>query len=197
VSTSSSRIKSFGMTNFLVEVSLDEVESKYSIDLQRSLPGASDDTDILRDYYSQFGVSLRSEAADMAVHYQLFYCLEKSARELVKGLLVEKGEPDWWEKYAPEKVRNEVNSRVKKELESAITPRSDDPMDYTTFGELGEIVTANWDLFGGLFSNRAAFGKVMNQLNALRNPIAHCCPLAEDEQLRLRLCLRDWFRQME
>jgi hypothetical protein len=127
----------------------------------------------------------------------LFYCLERSAREFVKGTLTETGEPDWWEKYAPERVRNEVNARIKKEEESAITPRSDDPIDYTTFGELGDIVSSNWEMFGGVFTNRPAFGKVVNQLNALRNPIAHCCPLAEDEQVRLRLCLRDWFRLME
>jgi hypothetical protein len=163
----------------------------------RGIEQPDNDGDILRDYYSQFSTSLRGEALDMAGHYQLFYCLERSARELVRGMLTGTGEPDWWEKYAPERVRNEVASRIKKEQESAITPRSEDPMDYTTFGELGDLVNSNWDLFGSVFTVKAAFGKVINQLNALRNPIAHCCPLAADEQLRLRLCLRDWFRLME
>jgi hypothetical protein len=40
-------------------------------------------------------------------------------------------------------------------------------------------------------------GRVMATLNTLRNPIAHCCPLAPDEQLRLRLAVKDWFRLME
>jgi len=38
---------------------------------------------------------------------------------------------------------------------------------------------------------------VMGSLNTLRGPIAHCSPLAEDEALRLRLAVRDWFRLME
>lgn len=42
-----------------------------------------------------------------------------------------------------------------------------------------------------------AFTKVMGNLNLLRGPIAHCSPLAEDEVVRLRLTLKDWFRLME
>jgi hypothetical protein len=38
---------------------------------------------------------------------------------------------------------------------------------------------------------------VMSRLNTLRGPVAHCTPLAEDEVLRLRLSVRDWFRLME
>ncbi len=37
----------------------------------------------------------------------------------------------------------------------------------------------------------------MTSLNMLRAPIAHCCPLAEDEIVRLRLTVKDWFRLME
>lgn len=37
----------------------------------------------------------------------------------------------------------------------------------------------------------------MPRLNTLRGAVAHCTPLAEDEVLRLRLSVRDWFRLME
>ena len=72
-----------------------------------------------------------------------------------------------------------------------------DELDYTTFGELSVVIIFNWDIFGGLFNSKKAVEKVMASLNALRNPIAHCSPLAEDEQLRLQLTVRDWFRLME
>ena len=78
------------------------------------------------------------------------------------------------------------------------TPRSSDPIDYTTFGELGEIIKSNWSIFGGaVFNEIKAVEKVMANLNSLRNPIAHCCALAEDEVVRLHLSLRDWFRMMD
>ncbi len=71
-------------------------------------------------------------------------------------------------------------------------------IDYTTFGELTQIVTKNWEAFGDLFRRgQRAFSKIMTNLNQLRGPIAHCCPLAEDEVVRLELTVKDWFRLME
>jgi hypothetical protein len=86
---------------------------------------------------------------------------------------------------------------MQRELDSAVTLRSDFEIDYTTFGELGEIVRSNWSSFDAIFSSQKAFTKIMTSLNMLRGPIAHCCPLAEDEVVRLRLTLRDWYRLME
>jgi hypothetical protein len=70
-------------------------------------------------------------------------------------------------------------------------------IDYTNFGELGEIVRNNWEHFDTIFSSMKAFSKIMTSLNMLRGPIAHCCPLSEDEVVRLQLTVRDWFRLME
>ncbi len=86
--------------------------------------------------------------------------------------------------------------RMQKEADAAVTVRSPDAIDYTTFGELGEIIKSNWDLFGGIFNSQRAVERVMANLNTLRAPIAHCSRLAEDEILRLQLSMRDWFRQM-
>jgi hypothetical protein len=94
-------------------------------------------------------------------------------------------------------VHDEVAKRMQQEVDSAVTLRSNDPIDFTTFGELGEVIKQNWDLFGATFSSQRAVTRVMANLNTLRGPIAHCSLLAEDEVLRLQLSLRDWFRLME
>ncbi len=62
------------------------------------------------------------------------------------------------------------------------------------FGQLSGIISANWDVFGAVFSSAKAAERVMSALNTLRGPIAHCSPLAEDEVVRLRLTVADWFR---
>jgi hypothetical protein len=41
-----------------------------------------------------------------------------------------------------------------------------------------------------------ALEKVMSTLNALPGPITHRSPLAQDEVVRLKLAVRDWFRLM-
>jgi len=65
-------IKAFGMTNMLLEADLDLVEQKFGIDLGRNREGHRPD-----DFRIQFDASVRIEAAEMASHYEVFYCLEK------------------------------------------------------------------------------------------------------------------------
>ena len=134
----------------------------------------------------------------MAQHYEVFYSLEKSIRTLVSDTLEATDGASWWSTTrVPQKVKEEAEARMQREIDSGVTVRSDDPLDFTTFGELGEIIKTNWDLFGSIFSSPKALERVLANLNTLRGPVAHCSPLAEDEVLRLRLSVRDWFRLME
>jgi hypothetical protein len=77
-----------------------------------------------------------------------------------------------------------------------MTQRSTELIDYTTFGELSVIISANWDLFKTVLTDQRAVARVLANLNLLRNPVAHCSPMAADEVERLRLSVKDWFRLM-
>jgi hypothetical protein len=189
------RIKAFMMTNQLASEDLQKIGATFSVDLGH-LPIS---TQALQDtYYPQFDAAVRAEAALMSKHYETFYCLEKSIRALVdETFQVTEGTGWWGSSRVPPNLQSEVASRIKREEDSAVTSRSESELDYTTFGELAVIITANWDIFGGLFSSRKAVEKVMASLNLLRGPIAHCSPLADDEVQRLHLTVRDWFRLME
>jgi Swt1-like HEPN len=186
------RIKLFGMSHYLVERELDKVEQGYHLELHRS---EKDDKD--EEYYPQFDIGLRSEAAQMARHYELFYCLEKNIRKLISDTLESAHGENWWNTCVPQPVKDNVQKNIQREKDSGITLRSEHEIDFTTFGELGEIVRTNWDSFDAIFSNEKAFTRIMTSLNILRSPIAHCSPLAEDEVIRLQLALKDWFRLME
>lgn len=185
-------IKLFGMSHALAERELDKVEGLHQLDLQREI---KDDRD--QDYYPQFAQALRLEAAGMARHYELFYCLEKNIRSLVAETLKAVHGETWWSSCVPKIVQENVQKNMQREIDSGVTLRSESEIDYTTFGELGEIVRNKWADFGSTFSSEKAFTKIMTSLNMLRGPIAHCCPLADDEVLRLQLTVRDWFRLME
>jgi hypothetical protein len=193
------QIKAFGMTNMLLESDLDRLEERFDISLREVDRGNEGQNAIERAYFPQFEQSLRDEAAAMAKSYELFYCLEKTIRKQIADLLeATKGE-NWWNDpdVIPQQIHIDVRKRIQRERESGITPRSQDELDYTNFGELGEIIKANWSVFASIFNNVKAVEKVMFNLNTLRNPIAHCSLLAEDEKLRLELSLRDWFRLVE
>lgn len=191
------RIKAFGMTNQMLAEDLTRISRVHGVELGHmpSAPQAVEDV-----YYPQFDSAVRAEAAEMAKHYEVFYSLETSIRVLVSQTIetAEKTDEWWSSARVPQAIKQEVAARIQKELDAGVTRRSMDELDYTTFGELSDLIQANWDIFGGtLFTSKRAVQKVMASLNALRNPIAHCSPLAEDEQVRLQLTVRDWFRLME
>lgn len=189
------KIKAFGMTNQMVVEDLERIGKLHGVDLG-ILPPTQPVEDV---YYPQFSAAVRAEAAMMGTQYEVFYCLEKTIRELVSDTIeaAEKTD-DWWKtSRVPSGIQAEVAGRIQKEIDEGTTRRSTDELDYTTFGELAVIISANWDIFGGLFTSKKAVNKVMASLNTLRGPIAHCSPLAEDEVLRLQLAVRDWFRLME
>ncbi len=187
-------IRLFGLNNLSIEAEIRRLENVIDIDLghrhrkQESIDNA---------YYPQFAERLRDEAASMAAHYAIFYCLENFIRELIVQRLEEEHGKDWWNTVVPENVRKNAEFNKNKEAATGITPRSSEPIDYSNFGELGEIIKNNWAIFGDMFRDIRAVERVLSNLNTLRAPIAHCKALAEDEVLRLHLSLRDWFRQME
>ncbi len=188
-------IKLFGMTNQLLEHDLDRVERENAIDLQRGhQAGLVPD----ESYYPQIESKIRAEAASMAPHYEVFYSLETTIRTLIADSLEAAEGDQWWSSArTPLQIKKDAENRRQREIDTGMTPRSQEPLDFTTFGELSEIIKTNWDVFGAIFSSVKAVERVMASLNTLRGPIAHCSPLAEDEVVRLRLSVRDWFRLME
>lgn len=187
------KVKLFVLSNSLAENTLDKLEKRFDIDLGRKEKEQIKE----QDYYKQFDSSFRKEAREMAKHYEIFYCLETSIRSLVLQLMKEKYGDNWWDGRVKEEIKKNADNNIKREAESGFTQRSEKKIDYTTFGELTEIVQSSWEAFENLFRNQRAFSKIMSSLNQLRGPIAHCCPLAEDEVVRLNLAVKDWFRLME
>lgn len=189
------QIKLFGISNQLVENDLDRVEREYAIDLGR---GHERTIEKDQDYYPQIDRAFRQEALSMSKHYEIFYSLEKSIRNLIAETLKAAEPGGWWESgRIPPKIKTDAEDRMVREVDTGITPRSLEPLDFTNFGELGEIMKSNRDVFGSMFPSQKAVERVLTNLNTLRGPIAHCSPLAEDEVVRLRLSVRDWFRLME
>jgi len=188
-------LKHFVATSQFIEHDLDEIEGKYNIDLNRRY---LNDIEVDQAYYPKIEQDIRSEAARMAPHYETFYSLEKTVRRLIADTLNTAETSNWWgSSRIPPNIKIEAEDRQKREIDSGVTPRSNQPIDFCTFGELGEIIKTNWDIFAPIFSSSKAVERVMANLNTLRGPIAHCSPLADDEIVRLQLTVRDWFRLME
>jgi len=195
VKTLEEQILLFNISNQLLENDLDRVERELAINLGR---GHQKTIEKDQDYYPQIDQQIRQEAASMSRHYEIFYSLENSIRSLISDTLEATEPSGWWTSgRVLTKIKSDAEARMKKEIDSGVTPRSNDPIDFTNFGELGEIIKNNWDVFGAIFNSPKAVERIMANLNTLRAPIAHCSPLAEDEVVRLQLSVRDWYRLME
>lgn len=187
------RLRLFALNNLSIEAAIQRIERDHDLDLGHRPPIKEK---IDETYYPQFEEKIRREANDMSAHYRVFYCLENSIRSLVIDVLFEKHGEHWWDAKVPDSVKNHVATTRKKEKEFGVSVRSQEAIDYTTFGELSEIIKSNWNDFTEIFQDVKALERVTATLNVLRGPIAHCKPLAEDEVVRLHLSIRDWFRAM-
>jgi energy-converting hydrogenase A subunit M len=182
-------IKLFGMHNLLLETELTKLEDKgVQIDHKRTILK----TEIVD--VELFESDILQEARKMADFYQLYYSLENSIRRLISERLSEKYGATWWKDKVPGGVQKNVDEKQKEERDTIMSIRSDDPLDYTNFGELIDIFNANWSDFSDTLRSPKAMQGILSQFNKIRNVVAHSCALNEDEITRFKLLVKDWFR---
>lgn len=143
-----------------------------------------------------FSPQIRFQALQMQQVYVGFFCLENAVRELIQQRLSERHGPSWWNKV-PSKIRENVeNLKKKEERNKYLTARSATAIGYTFFGNLGQIIIANWDDFSDLFPDQAWINSRFNDLEMCRNIIMHTnvLPMAEIE--RIDQIVRDWLTQV-
>ena len=177
------------MRNLMVETDLEALE-RSGIDIGHAKTIRRDelvDADL-------FETDIRQSAQQMADFYVLYFSLENTIRRLISGRLAEKHGLDWWNLRVPNGVKQSVTDKQKKEKDTPMSIRSDDPLTYTNFGELIDILNSNWADFSDTLRSQKAAQQILGQFNQIRNVIAHSVELSEDEILRFQLLIRDWFR---
>lgn len=153
---------------------------------------------LVASHLEQVDAAIRRNADRMAEFYKIFYILENDIRNLVEEALLDAMGDSWWDSATPQVIRENVRRIMERETDEGLIIRSDREIEYTNFGELGEIIKANWQVFAGIFSSTNIVGvqRVIKKLNLARGPIAHCNLLGEDEVVRLKLTVRDWYKLM-
>jgi hypothetical protein len=137
------------------------------------------------------------EATKMASVFMAFFCLENSVRELITERLLARVGTEWWPKAVPQKIKTAVEKLKEKESDSRYhTPRSAALIGYTMFGNLGQIIIANWENFSDIFPDQAWVTSRFNDLEMSRNIIMHTGTLPQLEIDRIESIVRDWIRQV-
>jgi len=185
----SDKLKVFGWQNLMLETDLLNLE-KSGIDIGHTETVKKEkvvDAEL-------FESDIRAQAKKMADFYALYYCLENTIRRLISTRLEEKYGPNWWDNEVPDGVKNGVKVKQEKEKETVLSIRSEDPLTYTNFGELIDILNHKWDDFSDTIRSQKAMQHALSQFNQIRNVIAHSCELSDDDIVRLKLLIKDWMR---
>ncbi|RXT28234.1 hypothetical protein B5P46_05360 [Rhizobium leguminosarum] len=151
----------------------------------------------MEPFIKQFELANRNNASKMSMYYEVFYMLENDIRRLIIDTMETAHGAGWWDTHVPQAVRDEVKKNRDREDQAAWTMRSNALIDYSTFGQLADIMRANWSDFAGMLRGVDSMNRVLHGLNMLRGTIAHCGVLADDEVDRLQMSIRDWFRVLE
>lgn len=135
----------------------------------------------------------------MATVYTAIAAFENSVRDFVAKRLLE-GPPaqeNWWTECVSEKIRKKAETRQEEEAKIRWhTPRGDQPLNYTEFGDLTAIISQNWGLFEPHLRNQDWVRQILGTLERSRNVIMHSGELASADIERIGTVIRDWVKQV-
>jgi len=143
---------------------------------------------------------LEREAIKMAKVYPRFYVLENMLRYAIIETLEKEYEKDWWQKegVVSKRIRDKVKGRIKAEREKRwhSMKRGRHAIFYTDLGDLGNIILTNQEIFKKTFGRIDHFRIKLNEIEDMRNIIAHNNPLPLHEIRRLKFYSKELGRQI-
>ena len=151
---------------------------------------------LLSEALSPFGVSQRNAALEMARLYAVLHCFENAVRFLIRETLYEKEGPDW-ESKLPTNVKKQAESRQKKALtDSWLEAEKSDILGFADFGHLASIIIEKWEFFEDLMPTQQWLKQRLDELENVRNFIAHNRMLLPSEIQRIYLYVADWNKRV-
>jgi hypothetical protein len=141
---------------------------------------------------------LVGRARRMATVYTAIAAFENSVREFVSKRLLEHAGENWWAQCVSDKIRAKAESRREEEAKVRWhTPRGEQPLYYTEFGDLTSIISQNWDQFEPhLRTTQDWVRQILSTLERSRNVIMHSGELANTDIERIGTVIRDWVKQV-
>jgi hypothetical protein len=183
----------FTFRGILADTALDVTQRR-----RRATFGGSEDTEVSRRLpIDSLDEELVARARKMASVYVAIAAFENTVREFVAKRLLEIEGADWWTKLVSEKIRTKADTR--KEEEAKVrwhTPRGDEPINYTEFGDLASIIGQNWPHFEDHLQSQDWVRQIILTLERSRNAIMHSGDLGMVDIERVATSIRDWIRQV-
>lgn len=151
---------------------------------------------LLDESMAIFPMALRNDALNMSRLYAQLFCFENSVRDLIRNRLSE-SDPNWWANCVQPKIRANAESRFKQAEDNAwLDSTAIDLIEFVDFGDLAQLVINNWTQFEDLVPSQHWLKQRFEELEGVRNYIAHHRRLAASEYRRMEMYIHDWNRQV-
>lgn len=149
---------------------------------------------LLSQSISPFGVVRRNQALEMGRLYVVLHCFENEVRSLIRETLEEKEGPDWIQKL-PSKIKQFAENRQKTAHDDSwLEGEKFDLLGFVEFGHLAQIIIEKWPHFEDVIPTQHWLKQRMDELEKVRNFIAHNRVLLPTEYQRIYMYIADWNR---
>lgn len=136
-------------------------------------------------------------AYKMAELYVAIHCLENSVRCLIREVLTNSIGGKWWDKASSLPMRRKFKERKDREIKNRWLPsRGADELNYIDWADLVTIIRKYHGDFERLIPSIKFIELRLEELENLRNTIAHNGILPDSEINRVELALSDWCKQV-
>lgn len=185
------KVYEFAFKGMLTEEALDSAgrRTRKSVGLSDELISKTLSLDLMDDDIVFF-------AKKMAIVYTATASFENSVRELISGVLAETKGENWWAGIA-KGIREPAEKRMEEEQKTKWhTQRGQDPINYTTLGNLLAIMRHNWPEFEPHIHDIEWASAIFDAIERSRNVIMHSGNLEKADIERLGINIRDWIKQV-
>lgn len=136
-------------------------------------------------------------AYKMGQLYVAIHCLENSVRYLIRDVLSKTLGNNWWDKAASTPMVQKLQSRKSREAKHRwLSSRGADELNYMDWSDLVTLIRKFHKDFERLIPDIKFVELRLEELENLRNTIAHSGVLPDDELNRVELALKDWCKQV-
>lgn len=148
---------------------------------------------LLVEALAPFGIQNRNQALEMARLYAVLFCFENEIRNYIRDTLSEKEGHDWETKLPPRIITHAESRRDTAIKDSWLEGEKTDLLGFVDFGHLAQIVIAKWEHFP-VIPSQHWLKQRMDEMEKVRNFIAHNRMLLPSEFGRLYMYVADWNR---
>jgi hypothetical protein len=187
-------LESKDLTDFLFRGLMFEAEAEgfRRAGIQIGAMSTKDAESLMEEALAPYNIGRRNNALEMARVYAVLFCFENEIRDFIREALEEKEGLDWVDKLPTSIKQHAENRRETAMTDSWLEGEKSDLLGFVDFGHLAQIIIAKWEHFKDIVPTQHWLKQRMDELEKVRNFIAHNRMLLPSEFQRIYMYVDDW-----